>query len=80
MSRVYKFRRMKYETYTPLQERRIAAGWTQEKLAAVIGMKRTNLSAIENGKWIPGLEVCARLAVPLDCTIDDIARDLGIAA
>ena len=70
--------RMSEKTPTPIQHRRINAGLTQEQLAEAIGMRRNNLSTIENGKWIPGIKICARIANAIGCTIDEVASDLGV--
>jgi transcriptional regulator with XRE-family HTH domain len=46
--------------------RRIALGWRQQDLAALVGMSTTRLSAIERGERKPRLDEVNSLAAVLD--------------
>ena len=46
--------------------------WTQETLAAEIGVSRQTINSIETGKYDPSLQVAFSLAHALGCRIEDI--------
>ncbi|HAT55476.1 MAG TPA: transcriptional regulator [Lactobacillus sp.] len=51
---------------------RTARGLTQKELAFKIGVVRQTLIAIEKGDYNPSLLLCAKLAIVLDSTLDDL--------
>ena len=53
-----------------IKECRLAAGFTQEELAARIGVDRTSVAKWETGKAYPRGETLEKLAATLGCTID----------
>jgi len=55
-----------------LKEIRTAAGLTQDKLAEITGISQANICRIENGINIPTIETAKKLAVALNCKIDDL--------
>ena len=48
------------------------AGLTQGELAEKVGVKRLTIWAYESGRRKPNQEMLERLAVALNCTIDDL--------
>ncbi|WP_200415984.1 helix-turn-helix domain-containing protein [Virgibacillus salexigens] len=44
-------------------------GFTQEALAKKVGLHRSTLSAIENGKMKPSLDTLERIAEALNCSM-----------
>ena len=51
---------------------RKARGLRQEDLAALVGVSRQTIIAIENYKFTPTLEMAMRLARLLECTVVDL--------
>lgn len=77
----------KYHVFADIQEytdririgARIAAlrkarGMTQAQLAEACGMKKPNITRIETGRYSTGLDILAKIAKALDCTIDFIEQ------
>jgi putative transcriptional regulator len=62
-----------------IRELRAAHGaMTQADLAAVVGVTRQTLNAIEQAKYSPSLEVAFLIARALDATLDEVFRlELG---
>lgn len=58
-----------------IHQARHAAGLTQSKVAAQIGVTQAAVSAWESGKATPGLENLHKLAVALGCQIDDLVGE-----
>jgi transcriptional regulator with XRE-family HTH domain len=52
------------------------AGLTQETLSGLAGINRTHLSAIENGKRLPTLEILFRLCSALKVNICDMIEEM----
>jgi len=52
-----------------------ARGVTQQQLAEVSGVDRTDLSRIENGKKLPSIPTLRALAIALDVKVDDLLRE-----
>ena len=50
--------------------------WTQVEAADSLGLDRSYLSEIENGKKDPSLRVLKTLAVGFHVTLSDLLRDL----
>ncbi|HWV58612.1 MAG TPA: helix-turn-helix transcriptional regulator, partial [Longimicrobiales bacterium] len=49
---------------------RLARGWTQQDLAALAGVSRAAVSAIESGRLVPSTAAALALAQALDCTVE----------
>ncbi len=45
---------------------------TQDDLAAALGVSRQTLSAIENNKYFPSLELALKIAKVFDCTVEEL--------
>lgn len=45
---------------------------TQAQLADACGMKTPNIARIETGRYSTGLDILAKIAQALDCTLDFI--------
>ena len=45
---------------------------TQDDLAAALGVSRQTLSAIENNKYFPSLELALKIAKVFECTVEDL--------
>jgi len=58
-----------------LRERRVAAGYSQEGFAEIIGMHRTYYSAIERGEKNLQLDTLQKVCVGLDCKAWEVLRD-----
>lgn len=57
-----------------LAELRIAAGLTQNQLAAAMGVNRTAISKWETGKALPRTDKLKSLAKALNCSIDELLK------
>jgi len=55
-----------------LRDRRVASGLSQGDLAAMVGITRQALYAIEKNHYLPGTEVALRLASNLVCTVEEL--------
>lgn len=53
---------------------RKARGMTQAQLAESCGMKKPNITRIETGRYSTGLDILAKIAKALDCTLDFIEQ------
>ncbi|UBM58215.1 helix-turn-helix transcriptional regulator [Marinilongibacter aquaticus] len=53
-----------------IRELREAANLTQDQLAEMTGLKKPNLSRIENGKYNTGLDILSRIAEALGKKLD----------
>ncbi|HZT08713.1 MAG TPA: substrate-binding domain-containing protein, partial [Chloroflexota bacterium] len=51
---------------------RAARGWSQQELAARVGLTRQAVSAIESGSYIPNTLVGLRLARELECPVEEL--------
>jgi putative transcriptional regulator len=45
---------------------------TQDDLAAALGVSRQTLSAIENNKYFPSLELALKIAKVFECTVEEL--------
>lgn len=45
---------------------------TQDDLAAALSVSRQTLSAIENNKYFPSLELALKIAKVFDCTVEEL--------
>lgn len=48
---------------------------TQQELAERVGIRQSQISAIETGTKTPSLTTLMRLATVLGCTLDELAGD-----
>jgi len=55
-----------------LREFRLKYGLTQEQLAKALGVSRQTISAIENGKYCPSLELALKIAKFFGVKVEDI--------
>ena len=55
-----------------IRKKREAAGLKQYELAARMGLKQASVSAWENGQAYPTAENLLKLAVILDCSVDEL--------
>ena len=57
-----------------IREHRVAAGWSQQQLADVVGATRQTINAIEQEKYSPSLELAFRLARAFGRPFEDVFR------
>lgn len=55
-----------------MKEQRLKKGYTQQKLAEIVGVSDSTIGMIERGERVPSLKVAARLATALGGTVNDI--------
>lgn len=53
---------------------RTARAWTQEHLAAAVGVSRQSINSIERGRYIPSLPLALLLAQVFETPLDQIFR------
>lgn len=53
-----------------ISEIRHLRGMTQKELSDKAGLSQTHISRIESGQYIPRVDIAARIAEALSCTID----------
>lgn len=53
---------------------RTARSWTQEHLAAAVGVSRQSINSIERGRYIPSLPLALLLAQVFETPLDQIFR------
>lgn len=58
-----------------VQQRRKQAGDTQAQLAAVLGVSRQTVIAIERGRYDPSLGLALRIARHFNATVEEIFHD-----
>ena len=51
---------------------RAGKNWTQEDLAAAVGVSRQTINAIEKGKFDPSLPTAFRIAGIFGCRIEEV--------
>lgn len=57
---------------TKIKEYRISHGYSQEKLAGLVGVRRETMVFLEKGKYNPSLRLAHRTAKVLNTTTDDL--------
>lgn len=57
-----------------LQNVRIAKNMTQSELAEKIGVRSSTISQYEKGKRNPNISILKKIAIALDCTVDDLLK------
>jgi len=55
-----------------LRELRDTRGWSQARLAELLGVSRQTINAIETGKYDPSLPLAFALAGLFECRIEDM--------
>lgn len=55
-----------------LAERRTQRGWSQARLAEILGVSRQTVISLEKGRFDPALPLAFRLARVFDCPIEDL--------
>ena len=55
-----------------VKEMRGARGWTQEQLAASVGVSRQSINSIERDRYVPSLELALIFSRILACSTDQI--------
>lgn len=55
-----------------LRELRAERGWSQARLAELLGVSRQNIIAIEKGKYDPSLSLAFDIAVLFDMRVEEI--------
>ena len=60
-----------------IRRARFNVGFTQEDLATVTGMLRTNISKYENGKRVPSIDELYAIADACVCPISDLLPDVA---
>lgn len=62
--------RVKLQILEQYKELRRNKGMTQQQIADITGIKRTNIVRIESGKYVPTIEVLVKLAAALDMDLE----------
>jgi putative transcriptional regulator len=57
-----------------VKELRIKRGWTQEQLAALVGVSRQSINSIERNRYVPSLELGLEFARVFNCPTERIFR------
>lgn len=57
---------------TRIKEYRAKTGMTQERLAALVGVRRETILFLEKGKYNPSLQLARDVAVALGATIEEL--------
>ena len=55
-----------------LRELRNKAGLSQEKLAEKVSVTRQTIISIENGRYVPSLELALKFAKQFECKVEDL--------
>ncbi|WP_337999187.1 helix-turn-helix transcriptional regulator [Hyphococcus flavus] len=58
-----------------LRELRSEKGWSQARLAELLGVSRQNINAIETGKYDPSLSLALKIGRLFDLIVEDIFED-----
>ena len=53
-------------------DRRRGAGWSQARLAALLGVSRQTVNSIENGRYDPSLPLAIRIARTFQTTVEEV--------
>ncbi len=56
---------------------RVEKGYSQQKLADLVGATRQTIGLIEKKKYNPTLRLCTRIAKVLDRTLDELFWEQG---
>ena len=55
-----------------LKEFRAERGWSQEELAAIIGVSRKTINTIERGRFTPSAVLALKIAKAFQCCVEDV--------
>jgi putative transcriptional regulator len=55
-----------------VRELRLQRGWTQQQLAAAVGVSRQSINSIECNRYVPSLPLALSFARVFACPTDDI--------
>jgi putative transcriptional regulator len=55
-----------------VRELRVARGWTQQQLAAAVGVSRQSINSIECNRYVPSLPLALAFARVFECPTDEI--------
>jgi len=55
-----------------VRELRCERGWTQQELAAAVGVSRQSINSIERDRYVPSLPLALEFARVFACPTDDI--------
>lgn len=55
-----------------VKELRTARGWTQEQLAAAVGVSRQSINSIERERYVPSLPLALTFARVFSCSTEEI--------
>jgi putative transcriptional regulator len=55
-----------------VRELRNARGWTQQELAAAVGVSRQSINSIECNRYVPSLPLALAFAQVFGCATDEI--------
>lgn len=55
-----------------VKELRTARGWTQEQLAAAVGVSRQSINSIERERYVPSLPLALTFARVFGCSTEEI--------
>jgi len=58
-----------------LKQARVLAGFSQEGLARRCGISRETIRKIETNKLNPSINICNKIAINLNMTIDELFKD-----
>ncbi|WDI32544.1 helix-turn-helix transcriptional regulator [Hyphococcus flavus] len=58
-----------------MRELRSEKGWSQARLAELLGVSRQNINAIETGKYDPSLSLALKIGRLFDLIVEDIFED-----
>ncbi len=65
---------MALEIHNRVKELRSARGWTQEQLAAAVGVSRQSINSIERDRYVPSLALALHFARIFECSTDEIFK------
>lgn len=57
---------------SPIAQRRLALGMTQQQLAEVVGCRQVDISLWENGQRRPRVETAVKIAQALGCGVEEL--------
>lgn len=63
---------MVHEIINRVKEMRVARGWTQEQLAAAVGVSRQSINSIERDRYVPSLLLALMFAKVFARPTDEI--------
>ena len=55
-----------------VKELRSERGWTQQQLAAAVGVSRQSINSIERNRYVPSLPLALKFAEVFECATDAI--------